>query len=107
MLIHRGAMTLEVARPEEAIAQFLARVQEWGGYLSSQQDQQVTVRLPAAKFETAFAELRQQGRVLSMSTSGNDVTKDFLDLGIRLENAQKSRARLLELLQKADEVEDM
>jgi hypothetical protein len=65
------------------------------------------VRVPAARFQDAVAELRGYGRVLNESMQASDVTREHLDLTIRLENAQKSRERLLALLQKAEKVEDM
>lgn len=107
MMVYHGAMTLEVARAEDAIAGFLVQVKQWGGYLSAQQDRQLTVRLPAAQFDAAFAALKAMGRVLSESRQADDVTKQFTDLGIRLDNARQGRDRLLALLQKAEKVEDM
>ena len=100
-------MHVEVARVEEAKAEFIAKVVQWGGYLSQQRGNEVTLRLPAAQFDTAFAALRGMGRVLSETREATDVTEQYVDLGIRLENAQRSRARLLELLAKADKVEDI
>jgi hypothetical protein len=107
MLIYRGDMRVEVARPEDAGRDFLAKVREWGGYLQSQQGATLTVRLPAPKFEDALAALRAMGRVLDESRSANDVTEEFVDLGIRLDTARKSRDRLLEILAKAEKVEDI
>jgi hypothetical protein len=107
MMVYRGTVAVEVARVEDAIARFLARVQEWGGYLSARQDGDVTVRVPAPRFQEAIAELRGYGRVLSESMQADDVTKQHLDLSIRLENARKARDRLLALLEKADKVEDI
>jgi hypothetical protein len=107
MLVYRGSMHVEVARVEDAIAGFLKATSEWGGYLSVQRGNEVTVRLPAARFDEAFASLRTMGRVLHETREANDVTEQYLDLGIRLENAQRSRARLLELLARAEKVEDI
>ena len=107
MLVYRGAMRVEVARPEDAGRDFLAKVRAWGGYLQNQQGATLTVRLPATKFEEALAELRALGRVLDESRSADDVTEEFVDLGIRLDTARKARDRLLEILAKAEKVEDI
>jgi hypothetical protein len=45
------------------------------------------------------------GKVQSQSVSGQDVTDQYRDYQIRLENAEKSRDRYLELLAKAENVE--
>jgi hypothetical protein len=107
MRIYQGTITVEVARRDDAQTQFLAKVKEWGGYLSQQEDDQLTVRVPAARFDEAFAWLHSLGRVRSESKQASDVTDQYLDLGIRLENAKKSRERLLALLAKAEKVEDI
>jgi hypothetical protein len=107
MRIYQGSITVEVARRDDAAAQFLGKVKEWGGYLSQQENDQVTVRVPAARFDEAFAWLHALGRVRSESKQATDVTDQYLDLGIRLDNAKKSRERLLALLAKAEKVEDM
>lgn len=107
MLVYRGEVRVEVARPEDAGRAFLAQVAAWGGYLQSQQGATWTVRLPAQRFEEALAALRAAGRVLDESRQANDVTEEFLDLGIRLDTARKARERLLEVLAKAEKVEDV
>lgn len=105
MLIHRGEVQVEVPRADEAMAAFLAKVVLWGGYLAAQQSNRITVRVPAATFKEAFEFLQGMGRVLASQQQADDVTEEFFDLGIRLENARRSRGRLLELLEKATEVE--
>jgi hypothetical protein len=44
--------------------------------------------------------------VLSRGVSGDDVTEEFVDLSSRLRNLEATRDRLLELLARADQVED-
>ena len=107
MLVYRGSVALEVARVGEAATKFLQQVKEWQGYLTTQQGNVFTVRLPASRFEEAFAAVRTWGRVLAEERNASDVTEEFLDLGIRLDNARRSRDRLLALLEKADKVEDI
>jgi hypothetical protein len=107
MLVHRGEVRVEVARADEAMAEFRERVAAWGGYLQSQHDRTLIVRVPATRFEEAFAWVRAAGRILAESRQAEDVTEEFVDLGIRLDNARKARERLIEVLQKADKVEDI
>lgn len=107
MLVQRGEIAIEVARADDAARAFLAQVAEWGGYLQSQQGSRYVVRLPVARFDDAFAALRGFGRVLRESRTADDVTEEYVDLGIRLDNARKARERLLEVLAKAEKVEDI
>lgn len=106
-MVYQGRMQVEVAQVDEAIERYTAKVHEWGGHLGSRENATITVRVPALRFDDAVAELRGYGRVLSEAMQANDVTSQHLDLTIRLENAQKSRERLLALLQRAEKVEDM
>src|SRR5262245_49542435 len=107
LLVHQRALRVEVARPEEAIASFRTQVEVWRGHLQTQTDTTLVVRVPVAHFEEAFAWVKHAGRVLSEVRQAEDVTEEFVDLGIRLDNARKARDRLLEILQKADKVEDI
>jgi len=107
MLIQTGQVRVEVPHPDELMASFRAQVVAWGGHLQSQADTTLTVRVPASRFDEAFEWVKRSGRVLSESRQAQDVTEEFLDLGIRIENARRSRERLLEILQKADKVEDI
>jgi hypothetical protein len=107
MLICTGELRVEVARPDETMASFQSQVADWGGYLQRQEDRTLVVRLPAARFDAAFEWVRQSGRLLSESRQALDVTEEYLDLDMRLENARRSRDRLLEILQRATAVEDI
>ena len=64
------------------------------------------MRVPAKHFDAAFAAVRDAGRVLSESRQANDVTEEFVDVGIRGDNARRSRERLPEVLKLAKKVED-
>ena len=107
LLIQTGNVRVEVARPDEMMGAFRQQVDAWGGHLQSQQNRTLIVRVPAQRFDEAFQWVKDTGRVLSESRAAQDVTEEFLDLGIRIENARKSRERLLEILQKAEDVEDI
>lgn len=107
LLIQKGDVTVEVARPDDVAREFQAKVVAWGGFLQQQYGSSLVLRLPAERFEEAFAAAKVLGRVLAESRAADDVTEEFVDLGIRLDNAKKSRDRLLEILQKADKVEDI
>lgn len=107
MLVQRGELGIEVARPSEAARAFLVKVKELGGYLAKQAATTLVVRVPAAQFDAVFAAACALGRVVHESREANDVTEEFVDLGIRLDTARKARDRLLEVLLKAERIEDI
>lgn len=107
MLVYRGQIRVEVSKPDDVMASFRAQVAAWGGHLQRQTNRTVVVRVPSKRFEEAFAWVRSSGRVLSEVRETDDVTEEFIDLGIRLDTARKARERLLEVLKKAEKVEDV
>jgi hypothetical protein len=82
-------------------------VDELGGYLSQRNDQTIVVRIPAEHFDTLVGEVEGMGTVLSRQVRAQDVTAQYRDLRIRIENAERSRQRLLALLEKAEKMEDV
>ncbi|RZN43469.1 MAG: DUF4349 domain-containing protein [Methanophagales archaeon ANME-1-THS] len=68
---------------------------------------EITIRVPKDKFLSAIHELEQLGTVQSKQISGEDVTEEYIDLQARLNNSERQEKRLLEILEKADEVKDI
>lgn len=106
-LVQRGELSLEVPRPEDAVQSIVQRLREWEGYLQQQAGTSLTIRVPAARFDSVFATIRGMGRLLSEVRSADDVTEEFLDLGLRIENAKRSLERLRELLERTAKVEEL
>ena len=94
---------LDVA-PQQRLVAKLAR--EAGGFIAYQDDTRITIRVPAAKFERAVADVGELGDVLHRNVQALDVTEEFRDVAIRLRNAEVVRAQLEKLLEKAQSVEE-
>jgi hypothetical protein len=84
-----------------------AVAQRYGGYvgelnLSAQAGEArslaATLRVPAPKLENALTEIRALGRVESESRTGEDVTRQYVDLEARLNNSRFAEQRLTELM---------
>lgn len=106
-VVYTGAMRLEVARVDDALQRVRGYVEESGGYLENRNGSKVTFRVPADRFEAAMTFCRTLGRVLDEGQQALDVTDQWRDLTIRLDNARRSRDRLLALLERAEAVEDI
>ncbi|MFW6022321.1 MAG: DUF4349 domain-containing protein [Halanaerobiaceae bacterium] len=67
------------------------------------------LRIPAENFNIILTELSTDnfGQVVSRSISGQDVTEEYLDIEIRLKNLEAQEERYRQLLEKADDVEDI
>lgn len=75
------------------------------GYISLIGTYSSKIRVKSEKLDTAIAELETLGKVKSKNLIGKDVSEQYRDYQIRLENAENARARYLELLSKAENVE--
>ncbi|MEK6978475.1 MAG: DUF4349 domain-containing protein [Candidatus Hydrothermarchaeota archaeon] len=67
----------------------------------------LTLRVPEAKFQEAVKGLEGVGEVKSRSTSGQDVTEEYIDLEARLKNYQRQEERYLDLLKMANTTTDV
>ena len=106
LMVYTAKFDLLVPNPEDSVDRFMARVEALGGYLEKRENLFVSCRVPAAHFQALSAELRTYGLVAKESMDAVDVTKQFMDLTVRIENAEKARERLLALLARAEQVED-
>jgi len=61
-------------------------------------------RIPAESYDSALSRLRELGRVESLEESGQDVSKEFVDLNARIRQLRAVEAQLLQLLQQANDV---
>lgn len=113
-IIKTGEITLEVTNVGEMLGRVRALAVELGGYVGGSQagtlDEQatLTLRVPAAGFETAIARLHEMDvDVLAESTREQDVTGQVVDLGARIANLEASEASYRQLVARAEEVEDI
>jgi uncharacterized protein DUF4349 len=69
---------------------------------------EIVIRVRADKFDAALADLsnRDFGKVVRRSTSGQDVSQEFVDLNARLRNAKAQESILLSLMSKSKTVGD-
>jgi hypothetical protein len=57
----------------------------------------LTLRIPANRFDRAFAQVSQLGEVRASSITGKDVTADYIDYAAQLEILERRRAVILDL----------
>jgi len=107
MIVRMAQLSLIVQDAEESLSQIKAIVSEMDGYVSDtrlwRQDEQlrgsVTVRVPTESLDDALTQFKALSvRVESESSSSEDVTEEYTDLGARLRNLEATEQELLELL---------
>ncbi|WP_022825931.1 DUF4349 domain-containing protein [Hymenobacter norwichensis] len=103
-LVYNATVQLRVPRTDSAQAQVQRLVAREQGYLVQTSEERMQLRVPAERLTLVLAALPRVGKVESQTLSGQDVTDEYTDYQIRLENAQKARQRYLELLARAANV---
>lgn len=77
------------------------------GYMLNLNNNRITLKIPVANSEKALAEIEKLGTVTSRRYTGQDLTEQITDLDIRIDNLQKLRTRLTELMKRGDKVADL
>lgn len=120
-LIWWGSMQLETLEYDESEAALLALVEECGGYTESSQryggdvdlssgvrgmrSGEFTVRVPAEKFDYFMGEGGSIATVISSYTGSEEVTDSYFDTEARLDVLLVKEERLLEMLEKGEDIQ--
>ena len=116
LIIRTADMSITAADTEATLAQIAAMADSSGGWVVSSNIYQssdtyksgyVTIRVPSEGFQSvldAIAGLAVE--VSGLSTSGQDVTEEYVDLSARLNNLEATAARLRQFLEESRNVED-
>lgn len=116
LIIRTGDMSIVVTDTEETLARIAALAESGGGWVVSSNIYQSTgtaktgyiqIRVPAAGFQGVLDAIAGTAvEVTRLSTSGQDVTEEYVDLSARLGNLEATAARLRSFLDEAKRVED-
>jgi hypothetical protein len=114
-LVKTGYINMEVNDITEAMSGVARVASELGGYVVSSNESgdkditygRISIRVPSDRFDEAFERLRELAiKVTNKSTDSQDVTEEYTDLQAQLRNSEATEAQYLELLKKAETVED-
>jgi hypothetical protein len=106
ILVYTASFLLSVYEVEKAQLALKAATQKLGGFISVQNDTQITLRVPADKFEDALTAVETTGKVRARNVQALDVGDEYRDLGIRLRTAEAVRTRLEAMLARAEKIDD-
>ena len=115
-IIKTGSISIEVSEFDSAAAVVEQLAAAAGGFVSNsnsyitsegQKRGTITIRVPAVGFDSVLGEIKKLGEVKSTSSSGQDVTEEYIDLEARLTNYKRQEGRFLSILDNATTVEDV
>lgn len=104
-VIYSSSVNLTVKIPDTTNVQLAQIAQKYRGYVQQSGTSMCVIRVEEKMLSMALDDISLLGKVTSKNMYGEDVTDQYADFGIRLENAEKARLRYLELLEKAENVQ--
>lgn len=119
-IIRSAELTIESQNPEEAFRKVASLAESKSGFVVTSEATQpegaaepgrttvtVVVRVPAAQFDATVEEIRKAGdRVLQDKRTGQDVTEEYIDLQARLQAKKALETQFLEIMKRAQKVEE-
>ncbi len=114
-MVRSSSVEIVVRKPAEAAEKIRALAEGMGGFLVSSEvsggpdaaSGALTIRVPAARFEQARAEIRKLGlRVESAKVEAQDVTRQYVDQDASLRNLRAEEVQYLAILKQAHTVKD-
>ncbi len=106
-MLYSANLTLVIENPDTANLRIEQIAERYEGYASEIGTYQSVIRVKSGQLEAAIADISTLGRLDRKNLRGNDVTEEYFDYQVRLENAQKARNRYLELLDQAQTVDEI
>ncbi len=115
LVIKTGTVTLVVKNVPESVQKVIAYANTHGGFVVSSELSKsgiapyatITIRIPVDVYDSGIRDVKALGEVQSESSTGQDVTEQYVDLSSRLKNLQATEAQLLEIMKRAGKISDV
>ncbi|TVR84739.1 MAG: DUF4349 domain-containing protein [Saprospirales bacterium] len=105
-ILFSALLGMTVENPDSANAALTLIAENFNGYVNELGTFQTVIRVKSQYFNSALEEVDKLGKIQRRSIRGLDLTEDYFDYQIRLENAEKTRQRYLVLLDRANTVQE-
>lgn len=109
-------LEIETGEFEATLSKLTNLAEQNGGFISNSQSfsdaegnmtsGNITLRIPSDKYTSALEKVKDMGTVKSTSSSGQDVTQEYIDLESRLRNYEAQEDVLLDLMAQSKRVTD-
>ncbi len=106
-IIYNANYEIAVRNRDSANVHISKLVTQCGGYILEAGTYSTIIRVPTIKYDSCLTNLDNIGKIISVKKSAKDVTDEYYDSELRLENLKKARDRYLEILKQANTVKDI
>jgi len=109
LVVYKGdlGMTVDDGQISPTVDRIIDISESMGGRLDGRRDVRVTVRVPSPRFHEALQKISALGVVTEQSVTAEDVSEEFHDAEVRLQNLKATQKRLQEFLAHAGNMNDM
>ena len=126
-LVYTGSLNIETLSYEETVSAVRERINAYHGIIeqenawdndrswvytdgrerSNNRSLSMTVRIPTASFDAFMNDMDGTGKITSRSQGVDNISRRYNDNSIEIEAVEKQQARLLEMMDAAETVEEM
>jgi hypothetical protein len=107
MITYSASLTLSVKNIDEAKKPLLEQIKIHNGFIIKETEYYITARIPAENMDNYINNAKTLGKTENETRTGTDITDQYRDNVIRLENLKSVRNRYLALLEKANTISDI
>lgn len=116
LIIRNGSMSLVVKHVSSLVDEVRVYVEGQGGFLvnssineqSTNPSASLTVRIPVDRYGATYEWVKGKAvKVVSETSSGQDVTEEYVDLDSRLRNLRASEQQFLEIMKRSGQISDV
>jgi 5-methylcytosine-specific restriction endonuclease McrA len=107
MVAYTISLALTVKNTDETKNILLQSVKNCNGYVVQESENYIAARVPQENAERFIHTSKALGKTVSESKTGTDITDQYRDNVIRLDNFKNVRQRYLALLERADSVHEV
>jgi len=105
VVIFNASIALLVKERETLHSTFESIAKKYSGYVQTLGTNRSVIRVESQHLSTALDDISQLGEIANKEVTGEDVTENYWNFKIRLDNAKKAREAYLGLLKRAENVE--
>ncbi|MGI6020944.1 MAG: DUF4349 domain-containing protein [Lachnospiraceae bacterium] len=125
-IIYTGNITLETLKYDDTVKSVKAKIKQYGGIINTETETDndwdwyyagnkkeatrnyyVVVMIPSERFQEFMSGLSEDGKIRDRTINAENITKSYNDKSAYIESLQKELDRLLEMMDKAENMEDM
>ncbi|MCR5795727.1 MAG: DUF4349 domain-containing protein [Solobacterium sp.] len=124
-LVYTGNMRIETLTYDETVSQLLDLTNKYKGIIENQNENvndyywrtdaedrsvrsmSLVLRIPTKNFSTFLDDMQGTGKVMSRSVNVENITRQYNDNSVLITSLETQEERLLEMMEKAETIEDM